>query len=360
MPQHPDDLRPETVLVAGGRPDKAPGASLSTPVTFTSTYVAGGDPDYARSGNPTWSSFEEVLGALEGGTALTFSSGMGAIAAAMSLCPPGGTIVAGRHVYSGTGGLLEQLAADGRCTVLRVPVDDTPAVLDALPGAAVLWLESPSNPMMELADLPALCEAARGANVITVCDNTFMTPILQRPLSMGADVVVHSVTKFLAGHSDVVMGATVTADPDLHGKLLARRTLHGAVPGPMETWLALRGMRTLAVRMERGAHSAATLAQRLGDHPAVSRVRYPGVGAMLSIELTGGLPAALTLEQRVAVWTNATSLGGVESLLERRRRHALEVDTVPEDLVRLAVGIEHVEDLWADLVQALEPGADPA
>lgn len=360
MPQHRDHLRPETVLVAAGRPEKVPGAPLSPPVTFTSTYVAGADPDYARSGNPTWSSFEDVLGALEGGTALSFSSGMGAISAAMSLCPPGGTIVAGRHVYSGTGGLLEQLAAEGRSNVVRVPIDDTRAVLDVLPDAAVLWLESPSNPMMEIADLPALCAAARGANVTTVCDNTFMTPILQRPLSMGADVVVHSVTKFLAGHSDVVMGATVTANPDLHARLLARRTLHGAIPGPMETWLALRGMRTMALRMERGAQSAAILAQRLGEHPAVSRVRYPGVGAMLSIELAGGLPAALALEDRVAVWTNATSLGGVESLLERRRRHALEVDTVPEDLVRLAVGIEHVEDLWSDLVQALEPEAHPA
>lgn len=355
MPRHPDELRPETVLVAGGRPDKVPGAALSTPVTFTSTYVAGADPNYARGGNPTWTAFEEVLGDLEGGSALAFSSGMGAIAAAMSLCPPGGTIVAGRHVYNATGGLLEELAAEGRSNVVRVPIDDTQAVLDALPGAALLWLESPSNPMMEIADLPALCAAARAANVVTVCDNTFMTPILQRPLSLGADVVVHSVTKFLAGHSDVVMGATVTADPDLHAKLLTRRTLHGAIPGPMETWLALRGMRTMALRLERGAQSAAILAQRLGEHPAVSRVRYPGVGAMLSIELTGGLPAALALESGVAVWTNATSLGGVESLLERRRRHPLEVDTVPEDLVRLAVGIEHIEDLWADLVQALEP-----
>ncbi|KYH43313.1 PLP-dependent aspartate aminotransferase family protein [Branchiibius sp. NY16-3462-2] len=354
MPQHPDDLHPETVLVAGGRPDKVPGASLSAPVTFTSTYVAGAEPDYARSGNPTWTAFEEVLGELEGGRALAFSSGMGAIAAAMSLCPPGGTVVAGRHVYSGTGGLLEELAAEGRTQVRRVPIDDTRTVIEALPGATLLWLESPSNPMMEVADLAALCAAARAANVITVCDNTFMTPILQRPLSLGADVVVHSVTKFLSGHSDVVMGATVTADPELHARLLTRRTLHGAIPGPMETWLALRGMRTMALRMERGAQSAAVLAGRLGEHPAVSRVRYPGVGAMLSIELTGGLPAALTLEDRVAVWTNATSLGGVESLLERRRRHALEVDTVPEDLVRLAVGIEHVEDLWADLLQALE------
>lgn len=348
-------LRPETDVVHAGRPEPVPGAPLSTPVTFTSTYVAGAEPDYARSGNPTWTSFEEVLGRLEGGTALAFSSGMGAIAAAMSLCRPGRTVVAGRHVYSGTGGLLEELAAEGRITVRRVPIDDTAAVRQALPGADLLWLESPSNPMMELADLPALAAAARAEGVTAVCDNTFMTPILQQPLSSGVDVVVHSVTKFLAGHSDVVMGAVVTADPALHARLLTRRTLHGAIPGPMETWLALRGMRTLGVRMERSAASAATLAARLGEHPAVSRVRYPGAGAMLSIEMTGGLPAALALEDRVEVWTNATSLGGVESLLERRRRHALEVDTVPADLVRLSVGIEHVEDLWADLEQALAP-----
>lgn len=347
------DVHPETLLVAGGRPRRAPGAALSSPVTFTSTYVAGSEPDYARVGNPTWSAFEEVLGGLEGGSALAFASGMGAISAAVSLCPTDGTVVAGRHVYSGTGGLLEELAADGRIRLRRVPIDDTEQVRAALPGADLLWLESPSNPMMELADLPALCAAARSAGVITVCDNTFMTPVLQRPLELGADVVVHSVTKFLSGHSDVVMGATVTSDAKLANRLLTRRTLGGAIPGPMETFLALRGMRTLGVRMERSCATAALLAERLGQHPAVRRVRYPGTGAMISLELTGGRPAAERLEDEVRVWTNATSLGGVESLLERRRRHPLEPASVPEGLVRLSVGIEHPEDLWADLARAL-------
>lgn len=348
-----DAVHPDTLLVAGGRPDRMPGAALSVPVTFTSTYVAGGEPDYARVGNPTWSAFEEVLGALEGGTALAFASGMGAIAAAMSLCPTGGTVVAGQHVYSGTGGLLEELAAERRIGLRRVAIEDTDQVAAALPGAQLLWLESPSNPMMEVADLAALCAAARSTGVITVCDNTFMTPVLQRPLALGADVVVHSVTKFLSGHSDVVMGAAITADPALAGRLLTRRTLHGAIPGPMETFLALRGLRTLAVRMERSCASAATLADRLARHPAVTRVRYPGTGAMISLELAGGRSAAEAVETRVRVWTNATSLGGVESLLERRRRHALEPQSVPEELVRLAVGIENVDDLWADLQQAL-------
>lgn len=348
-----NDVHPETLVVAGGRPARTPGAPLSAPVTFTSTYVAGGEPDYARVGNPTWSAFEEVLGALEGGTALAFASGMGAISAAMSLCPEGGTIVAGQHVYSGSGALLQELAAAGRITLRRVVIEDTEQVIAALPDADLIWLESPSNPMMEIADLGALCAAARDAGAISVCDNTFMTPVLQRPLTLGADVVVHSVTKFLSGHSDVVMGATVTADSDLAQRLLTRRTLGGAIPGPMEVFLALRGLRTLGVRMERSCATAALLVERLGGHPAVSRVRYPGTGAMISLELDGGRTAAEALENRVRVWTNATSLGGVESLLERRRRHALEPATVPEELVRLSVGIEHPEDLWNDLAQAL-------
>jgi cystathionine gamma-synthase len=191
-----------------------------------------------------------------------------------------------------------------------------------------------------------------------VVDNTFNTPLLARPLEQGADVVVHSVTKFLAGHSDVVLGALVTSSDTLLDRLHSHRTLHGAIPGPHEAWLALRGMRTLHLRLERSCANAAQLANRLAGHPAVAQVRYPDFGAIVCIELTGGRSAAEAVEQAVRLWLPATSLGGVESSLERRRRHAAEPDSVPEELVRLSVGVEDVEDLWRDLDAALRTTTD--
>jgi len=248
-------------------------------------------------------------------------------------------------------------------------VADTAAVAAAADGADLVWLESPTNPAMEVADIPAVARAARGAGAQFVVDNTFATPLVQRPLDLGADVVLHSVTKFLAGHSDVVLGAVVTRSEETYGVLERRRRQIGAVPGPFETWLALRGMRTLHLRVERSQANAAVLAQRLSVHPAVERVRFPGLpgdpgharateqmrgyGAIVSIELRGGAAAADALCAATQVWVTATSLGGLESTLERRRRWASEAPTIPESLVRLSVGIEDVEDLWADLEQAL-------
>ena len=242
-----------------------------------------------------------------------------------------------------------------------------------LPGAAMLWLESPTNPMLEVADLATLCAAAREAGTLTVVDNTFATPLVQRPLDLGADVVVHSVTKSLSGHSDVLLGAVVTRADEpgrrLGAQLRAHRHLTGSIAGPSEVWLALRGLRTLALRMERAQRSAAELARRLQDHPAVARVRHPslpddpgheraarqmtGFGAVLAIEVCGGASAAEAVAAATRVWVHTTSLGGVESTLERRRRHAAEAPTVPESLLRLSVGIEDVEDLWADLAAGL-------
>ncbi|YAL82394.1 trans-sulfuration enzyme family protein [Dermacoccaceae bacterium W4C1] len=348
----PHSLDTATHLVRAGRPH-GPGAGLNPPVDLNSTYVAGTDRDYARGGNHTWDAFEAALGPLEGGQALAFASGMGAISAVLALVPVGGTVVAPTHAYSGTGAALTEAEREGRLRVRRVAIDDTAAVQQALAGADLLWVESPTNPMLEVADLPALFSAARAAGAIGVCDNTFSTPLLQRPLADGADIVVHSATKYLAGHADVLMGATVTADPQVHQRLLTRRTLGGAVPGPMEVWLALRGMRTLHLRVERSCDNAAELARRLEGHPLVERLRYPGSGAILAIEPVGGEAAARRVEEAVQVFTCATSLGGVESLLERRRRHPLEPASVPESLLRLSVGIESVQDLIADLEQAL-------
>ena len=324
---------------------------------FTSTYAADGPVNYARSGNPTWSAFETALGELEGGQALIHASGMGAIAAALSLVPSGGTVLVPDTTYNGTGDLLRELESAG-ATVVRCHASDTAAFLEALPGADLVWLESPTNPLMDVIALEPILARARDLGVTSVVDNTMPTPILCRPLELGADVVVHSVTKYLAGHSDVILGATVVADTErgrgLGMRLHRHRTLHGAIAGPMEVFLALRGLRTLALRFERACASAAELAGRLEDHPAVARVRYPGSGAMLSIDVAGDAQVAERVCAATRVWFHSTSLGGVESQLERRRRQPSEPETVPDNLIRLSVGIEHVEDLWADLDAALK------
>ncbi|HEY7720029.1 MAG TPA: PLP-dependent aspartate aminotransferase family protein, partial [Pedococcus sp.] len=350
------DLAAATRVVALGRPVRRPGAGVNAPLELSSTYVADGPVNYARGGNPTWSAFEEALGSLEGGQALVFASGMGAVAAAVSLVPHGGAVVVPEHAYNGTTALLDALAEEGRVEVRRYAADGTsPSRL--LEGAAVLWVESPTNPMLEVSDVSALAAAARAAGALVVCDNTFATPLVQQPLALGADVVVHSVTKYLSGHSDVVLGALVTRDDEpgraLRARLSRHRLLHGAIAGPVETWLALRGLRTLHLRVERATANARELAARLEGHPAAATVRYPGFGAIVALEVAGGAEAAERVAAACRIWTHSTSLGGVESQLERRRRHPGEPVTVPEELLRLSVGVEDVEDLWRDLDAAL-------
>lgn len=326
-------------------------------MTFTSTYHADGPVNYARAGNPTWTAFEEALGSLEGGDALVFASGMAAVAAALSLVPHGGRVVVPTAAYNGTLVTLADRAEAGEVEVTHVDVTETDAVVDALDGAAMLWIESPTNPLLEVADVAALAGAARDRGVLVVVDNTFATPLLQQPLALGADVVVHSATKYLSGHSDLLLGATVTPLTDdgqaIRERLRRHRQLQGAIAGPMETWLALRGLRTLSVRLERACASAAVLASRLGDHIGVSKVRYPGFGAMVSIDVAGDAAAAERVAAATQLWVHSTSLGGVESQIERRRRQPGEPEVVPENLLRLSVGIEDVEDLWRDLDAAL-------
>lgn len=373
---------PATIAVTAGRPARTRGAPLTAGPVLSSTYVSAGppiadEPLYGRYANPTWSDLELALAALEGAQlpGLVTASGMAAIDAAVSLVPAGGRVVLPRHAYQLTGALLDDLAGRTGLRVTRVDVADTDAVLEAVRGpggegpADLLWVESPTNPMLEVADVPALVAGAHQAGTLVAVDNTFATPLVQRPLAHGADLVVHSVTKYLAGHSDVVLGAVLTSDPGLHERVATFRRLHGAIAGPWETWLALRGLRTLALRVERSQASAAVLAARLAAHPAVVEVRHPslasdpghdratrllgGYGSVLGVRPRGGAAAADAVVDAVRLWVPATSLGGVESLLERRRRFATESPTVPEDLLRLSVGIEDVEDLWADLEQAL-------
>ena len=254
---------------------------------------------------------------------------------------------------------LRELAAHGRIELRIVEADDTAAVLEACAGAHLLWLESPTNPMLQIADLRACIDGAHDRGALVLVDNTFATPVLQQPLALGADVVLHSVTKALSGHSDLLMGALVSTDPELAEQLRIRRVLLGAAPSAFDCYLALRGIRTVVLRVQRGQENAREITRRLAEHPVVERVRYPGFGTIAAIELVGGAAVADALSAGVRVWTHATSLGGVESLLERRRRWPLESPTVPEGLVRLSFGIEDVEDLWADLAQALAAATRP-
>ncbi len=320
---------------------------------MASTYVAGGDLEYGRYTNPTWTAFEDALGGLEGGSCLAFASGLAAVATIFDLVGNGEKVVAPRHAYTGSVMQLGDLELRNRVTPVLVDITDTAAVVAACEDASLVWLESPTNPAMEVADVAAITQAAHDAGAYVVVDNTFATPILQQPLEWGVDLVVHSATKYIAGHSDVLMGAIITRDAELHGVLKGRRDLYGAIPGTFEAWLALRGLRTLQLRVERAQANARELVRRLRERPDVTEVRYPGFGGMVAIVLpTGGI--ADLVQHSTELWVYATSLGGVESTLERRRRWQAEAATIPDGLIRLSVGIEDVEDLWEDLSQALD------
>ena len=323
--------RPETVVVAASRPH-GQGAPVSPGIELTSTYRDGGDVSYGRESNATWRDFEAAVGELEGGTAVAFASGTAATAAVLETLPIGARVSMPRTAYHGTRRFVEERGP--RFTV----TDESPDLI---------WIETPSNPLMETVPIEP-------ASVPVVVDNTLATPLCQRPLEMGADVVVHSATKFLSGHSDLLLGVAVARSQEWVEALVERRSRHGAVPGPFEAWLALRGLRTLSVRMERASASAAELAARLSSHPAVSTVRYPGFGAVLSFDVAAGGDAADAVVSRLGLVVPATSLGGVETLVERRARYEGEASVgVPPGLLRLSVGIEHVEDLCEVLDGAL-------
>ncbi len=336
-----------------GRPPHEPDQPFNTPITMASTYVAGGDREYGRYANPTWTAFENALGGLEGGRCLAFASGLATVATIFDLVSNGEKVVAPRHAYLGSLMQLADLELRDRVKPHLVDLNDTDAVIAACEDASLVWLESPTNPAMEVADIPAITEAAHEAGAHVVVDNTFATPILQQPLDSGVDLVVHSATKYIGGHSDLLMGAVVTRSDELYGVLKSRRDMFGAIPGTLEAWLALRGLRTLPLRVERAQANAQELVRRLRDRADVTEVRYPGFGGMVGLVLPSGEIADL-VQHSTELWVYATSLGGVESTLERRRRWKSEPATIPEGLIRLSVGIEDVEDLWDDLSQALD------
>lgn len=385
------NLSPETRLVAGGRPAHEDLAPVNPPIAMSSTFRQLGPSDvntYARFSNQSWDGLEQVVADLEGADlpGLVFASGMAAVAAVQDLVPVGSVILLPEHTYMASVSMAKRLEARGITTVVRLDIENTesvvaeleavasrlglsPETVDYAAPRALLWMESPTNPMMEVADLPVILAAARRLGVVSAVDNTFATPLGQNPLALGADVVVHSATKSIAGHSDVLLGIAVTSNPVLREAMNAHRTTNGAIAGPFEAWLGLRGIRTLGVRLERSAANAMELAERLVEHPAVKAVRYPGLpsdpgheraaaqmstfGSILSVTLDATAEETDRVVAALELWTPATSLGGVESLIERRRRHGSEPHSIPESLLRMSVGIENAEDLYQDFVRAL-------
>ncbi len=364
---------------AGQEPDPHSGA-VTTPIYATSTYAqkAVGEfrYDYSRTANPTREAFEACLASLEGAEhGIAFGSGMAATTTVMHLLDAGAHVVAVNDVYGGTYRLFSKVYEPKGYRFTYVTAEEVNAGLGSrLDGAAMLWLETPTNPLLNVVDLRAASEAAHAAGAIVVVDNTFASPYLQRPLEHGADIVVHSTTKYLGGHSDLVGGVAATSSPELAERLQFLQNSLGAIPGPFDAWLALRGLKTLAVRMRAHCGNAAQVVEFLQGHPAVEQVLYPGLAdhpghqiAARQMDGFGGMVSflvrseaeALALVARTRIWTLAESLGGVESLIEHpgQMTHASTADSpfaVPATLVRLSVGIEAAADLVADLDQALE------
>jgi cystathionine gamma-synthase len=379
---HPDGF--ETLAIhAGQEPDPQTGAVV-LPIYQVSTYKQDGvgglrdGYEYSRTANPTRHALEECLAALEGGRrGLAFASGMAAEDCLLrAVCTPGDHVVIPDDAYGGTFRLMARVLAEWGVNYRPVPISDIAAVADALAErpARVLWAETPTNPLLSIADISALADVTHQAGALLVVDNTFASPYLQQPLTLGADAVVHSTTKYLGGHSDVVGGAVVVTDPALGERLAFLQNTTGGVAGPFDAWLTLRGVKTLAVRMDQHSRNAARVADMLTSHPAVTEVFYPGLpshpghevaakqmrdfGGMVSFRVRGGVTAALAACGRTRLFTLGESLGGVESLVEHpgRMTHASAAGSpleVPDDLIRLSVGIETGADLLEDLRQAL-------
>lgn len=370
----------ETLAVHAGRPPEPHTGAITPSITLSTTFERAADGSYphgysyTRSDNPNRRAWEEALAALEGGgVGLAFASGLAAIAALLQTLSAGAHVLLPADLYHGTRQLMLDILQRWGLAADFVDMRSPQLVAAALrPNTRLLWLETPSNPQLDILDIQALAQLAHAAGALCAVDNTWATPIWQRPLALGADVVMHSATKYLGGHSDVLGGALVLRDDPaspLAQQLRAVQSLSGAVPSPFDCWLLLRSLPTLPVRLRAQTVSAGRLAAFLHQHPRVRRVNYPGLpshpghalaarqmqgfGAMVSFEVEGGASAALAVAGRVRLWTRATSLGGVESLIEHRASIEGPDSHTPAGLLRLSVGLEHVDDLLADLAQAL-------
>ncbi|MFG0245511.1 MAG: cystathionine gamma-synthase [Phycisphaerales bacterium JB052] len=369
---------------AGQRPDPSTGA-IMTPIYQTSTFVQQspgkiiGEYDYSRAANPTRAALEANIANLEGGKhGLCFASGVAATGAVIHLLSSGDKVLLGDDVYGGTNRLFNRVFAQLGIETVMVDMTDLDAVKDAIDERTkLIWLETPTNPTLKIADIKAVAEIAKANKVTLAVDNTFATPFLQNPLSLGADIVCHSTTKYIGGHSDSIGGVLVTNDPDLHQRLKFIQLSEGAVPGIMECFLLLRSTKTLHVRMQRHCENAAKIADHLNNHPKVEKVIYPGLeshpqhklakqqmcgfGGMITIYIKGGLEESRAMLEKTHLFACAESLGGVESLIEHPAimthasvpaEHRAKLG-ITDNLVRLSVGIEGVDDLIADLDQAL-------
>jgi cystathionine gamma-synthase len=374
-------LHPDTLAIHAGQEPEGLYGSVNVPIYQTSTFAQDGVGrpkrwDYARAGNPTRAAFETALAALEGGSwCRAFASGLGAESTLLLSLRPGDHVVLGDDVYGGTHRLLDKVFATWGITHTACDLTDPEAARASIrDDTRVVWIETPSNPLLKIVDIDAVASVARAAGALVVVDNTFATPVLQRPLTLGADIVVHSVTKYIGGHSDLIGGALVTDDDELGERLAFLVNAVGAVPGPMDSYLALRGLKTLGVRMRRHSETAAHLARFLEGHEQVTEVRYPGLethpghdvaarqmdggfGGIVSFR-AGSAERATRIAERTELFFLAESLGGVESLIEvpGPMTHASVAGSpleVPDDLVRLSVGLEDVRDLEADLTRAL-------
>jgi cystathionine gamma-lyase len=377
-------LHVDTIAIHGGQAPEAVTGAVMPPVFQTSTYAQKGPGEhagfeYSRSQNPTRFALEACLAALEGGAfGLAFASGLAATDAVTHLLDAGDHVICGDDVYGGTYRVFSKVFSRAGLSFSFVDLTNPEGFDRAVtPKTRLVWLETPTNPLLKVADVEALAARAKARGIMVVVDNTFATPVFQKPLALGADIVVHSTTKYLNGHSDVVGGGAVLNDPGLYERLKFLQNAVGGVPGPWDSWLVLRGLKTLALRMPRHAENAQALAERLSASPKVERVLYPGLashpqhavakrqmrgfGGMVTIDLKGGLEATRRFLARLSLFTLAESLGGVESLAcvpalmthasipaEDRRARG-----IGDGLVRLSVGVEHVDDLWADLEAGL-------
>ncbi len=372
MDKYSSEINLESWLVAAGRAS-LPGAPLNVPLVPASNFIIGAGREYSRDdGTPTWEALEEVVGGLESGKAVAFASGMAAIAAVFDQLSAGAVVALPDDCYQGVAGLAAAGSERGRWNVQRVAVDDTAGWIRACGVADLIWLESPSNPLLTVVDLEAVCAAPRKPEAIVAVDNTFATPLNQQPLDFGATVSLQSATKFIGGHSDLLAGVATTKDDALWHALRKSRELTGATPGTLEAFLAVRGARTLAIRLERAQQTATMLSERLEAHPHITRVRYPGLpshpthaialrvlkgfGSIISFDLRGGAELADTVCRNVRLIHHATSLGAVESTIERRAAIPGQ-GHLPPSLLRLSVGIENADDLWADLDSAIRSAA---
>ena len=373
-------MRAETLAIhADGGADPTTGAVVP-PLHLSTTFEHAPDGqrragfEYQREGNPTQSSLEATLAALEGGdAALVFASGMAAISTLLQGLPRGAGLLIPADCYSGLRVLATEFLASAGIRVSAVDMRDLDATARAMEqGVQLVWCETPSNPLLQVCDIAALAALAHRGGARLVCDNTFASPALQNPLRLGADVVMHSTTKYLGGHSDVMGGALIFAgQPDWHAEVAHRRHITGSIAAPFNSWLILSGCRSLHARMRVHSENALALARFLEAQPSIEAVHYPGLashsghaiaarqmrsgGGMLSIQFRGGRQAALDAAGRLRLFTNATSLGGAESLVEHRASVEGANPTSPQNLLRLSVGLEHVDDLIEDWAQALQP-----